>query len=157
MPMDVDGKLLAEGQLHEGLVLPAPKEREGAAQHDGDERGQRVEHGRIVRAAGFEREPESRAVAGLSSTDEGESGSAKTRAKSVRTNNGNRHPAWGTNLGLWAVDTLVTAVVCGACGWVVAAWAADQGLGLLAWLRAGRPCRPIATQYKIWWTFLPIA
>jgi sterol desaturase/sphingolipid hydroxylase (fatty acid hydroxylase superfamily) len=28
-------------------------------------------------------------------------------------------------------------VVCGACGWVVAAWAADQGLGLLAWAGAG--------------------
>jgi sterol desaturase/sphingolipid hydroxylase (fatty acid hydroxylase superfamily) len=46
-------------------------------------------------------------------------------------------PAWGTNLGLWAVDTLVTAVVCGACGWVVAAWATANGLGLLAWLGAG--------------------
>jgi sterol desaturase/sphingolipid hydroxylase (fatty acid hydroxylase superfamily) len=44
--------------------------------------------------------------------------------------------AWGTNLGLWVVDTLVIAVVCGACGWVVAAWAAEQGLGLLAWLGA---------------------
>jgi sterol desaturase/sphingolipid hydroxylase (fatty acid hydroxylase superfamily) len=46
-------------------------------------------------------------------------------------------PAWGTNLGLWAVDTLVTAVVCGACGWVVAAWATANGLGLLARLGAG--------------------
>src|ERR1041384_1419958 len=33
-------------------------------------------------------------------------------------------PAWRTNLGLWVVGTLVTTVVCGACGWVVAAWAA---------------------------------
>ncbi|MGH7287428.1 MAG: sterol desaturase family protein [Myxococcota bacterium] len=46
-------------------------------------------------------------------------------------------PAWGTNLGLWAIDTLVTAVICGACGWVVAAWAADRGLGLLTWVGAG--------------------
>jgi sterol desaturase/sphingolipid hydroxylase (fatty acid hydroxylase superfamily) len=46
-------------------------------------------------------------------------------------------PAWGTNVGLWAVDTLVTAVVCGACGWVVAAWAVGHGLGLLAWVGAG--------------------
>lgn len=61
--MDVDGELLTEGQLHDGPVLSAPKEREGAAQHDSNERGQRVEHGRIVRAAGFEWEPESRAVA----------------------------------------------------------------------------------------------
>jgi len=30
----------------------------------------------------------------------------------------------------------MTAVVCGACGWVVAAWAAHQGLGLLAWAGA---------------------
>jgi sterol desaturase/sphingolipid hydroxylase (fatty acid hydroxylase superfamily) len=51
--------------------------------------------------------------------------------------------AWRTNLGLWAVDTLVTAVVCGACGWVVAAWAAGQGIGLLAWLGAGR-CTTVA-------------
>ena len=47
------------------------------------------------------------------------------------------HPAWHTNVGLWAVDTLVTTVVCGACGWVVAAWAAGHGLGLLAWVGAG--------------------
>jgi sterol desaturase/sphingolipid hydroxylase (fatty acid hydroxylase superfamily) len=46
-------------------------------------------------------------------------------------------PAWGTNLGLWAVDTLVIAVVCGACGWTVAAWAAERGLGLLAWWGTG--------------------
>jgi sterol desaturase/sphingolipid hydroxylase (fatty acid hydroxylase superfamily) len=46
-------------------------------------------------------------------------------------------PAWGTNLGLWAVDTLLLAVVCGACGFLVAAWAAAHGLGLLPWLGAG--------------------
>lgn len=46
-------------------------------------------------------------------------------------------PAWRTNLGLWAVDGVVMAVACGACGWVVAAWAAERGLGLLAWLDAG--------------------
>ena len=46
-------------------------------------------------------------------------------------------PAWGTNVSLWAVDTLVTAVVCGTCGWVVASWAAGQRLGLLAWIGAG--------------------
>jgi sterol desaturase/sphingolipid hydroxylase (fatty acid hydroxylase superfamily) len=47
-------------------------------------------------------------------------------------------PAWGTNVGLWAVDSVVTAVVCGACGWVVAAWAANQGLGLFAWVGSGK-------------------
>jgi sterol desaturase/sphingolipid hydroxylase (fatty acid hydroxylase superfamily) len=46
-------------------------------------------------------------------------------------------PAWSTNMGLWAVDTLVTAVVCGACGWALAAWAAAHGLGLLPRLGAG--------------------
>jgi len=46
-------------------------------------------------------------------------------------------PAWGTNLGLWFVGALVMAGVCGACGWVVAAWAAEHGLGLLAWIGAG--------------------
>jgi sterol desaturase/sphingolipid hydroxylase (fatty acid hydroxylase superfamily) len=46
-------------------------------------------------------------------------------------------PAWDTNLGLWAVDGVVMAAACGACGWVVAAWAAERGLGLLAWLGAG--------------------
>jgi sterol desaturase/sphingolipid hydroxylase (fatty acid hydroxylase superfamily) len=47
-------------------------------------------------------------------------------------------PAWRTNLGLWVVDSLVMATVCGACGWIVAAWAAARGLGLLAWLGAGQ-------------------
>jgi len=46
-------------------------------------------------------------------------------------------PAWGTNVGLFAVDTLATSVVCGACGWVFAAWAAERGFGLLAWAGAG--------------------
>jgi sterol desaturase/sphingolipid hydroxylase (fatty acid hydroxylase superfamily) len=46
-------------------------------------------------------------------------------------------PAWRTNLGLFAIDALVMGIVCGACGWVVAAWAADHGIGLLAWLGAG--------------------
>jgi sterol desaturase/sphingolipid hydroxylase (fatty acid hydroxylase superfamily) len=46
-------------------------------------------------------------------------------------------PAWSTNLGLWAADTLVMSAVCGACGWVVAAWAAGHGLGVLAWTGAG--------------------
>jgi sterol desaturase/sphingolipid hydroxylase (fatty acid hydroxylase superfamily) len=46
-------------------------------------------------------------------------------------------PALRTNLGLWAVDAALMTVVCGACGWAVAAWAAERGLGLLAWLGAG--------------------
>lgn len=45
-------------------------------------------------------------------------------------------PAWGTNLGLWVVDTLLLVVVCGACGWLVAAWAAERQLGLFPWLGA---------------------
>ena len=46
-------------------------------------------------------------------------------------------PALRTNLGLWGIDALIMAVVCGACGWTVAQWGADRGLGLLAWLGAG--------------------
>jgi sterol desaturase/sphingolipid hydroxylase (fatty acid hydroxylase superfamily) len=45
-------------------------------------------------------------------------------------------PAWRTNLGLWAIDAVVMATVCGACGWLVASWAASEGLGLLAWAGA---------------------
>ena len=45
-------------------------------------------------------------------------------------------PAWRTNLGLWAIDSLLMATVCGACGWLVASWAASEGLGLLAWAGA---------------------
>jgi len=47
-------------------------------------------------------------------------------------------PAWRTNLGLWAIDSLVMATVCGACGWIVSSWAASRGLGLLAWAGAGK-------------------
>ena len=45
-------------------------------------------------------------------------------------------PAWRANLGLWAIDALAMSAICGACGWVVAAWAAERGLGLLAWVGA---------------------
>lgn len=45
-------------------------------------------------------------------------------------------PAWRTNLGLFAIDTAITALVCGACGWTVAAWAGSRGIGLLAWAGA---------------------
>jgi sterol desaturase/sphingolipid hydroxylase (fatty acid hydroxylase superfamily) len=48
-----------------------------------------------------------------------------------------RRPAWRTNLGLWAVDGVVMALACGACGWVVGAWTAERGMGLLPWLGAG--------------------
>jgi sterol desaturase/sphingolipid hydroxylase (fatty acid hydroxylase superfamily) len=47
-------------------------------------------------------------------------------------------PAWGTNLGLWATDSIVMAIACGACGWTVAAWAASRDLGLLALADAPR-------------------
>jgi sterol desaturase/sphingolipid hydroxylase (fatty acid hydroxylase superfamily) len=46
-------------------------------------------------------------------------------------------PAWGANLGLWAIDSLLMMAVCGACAWTVAAWVASRGLGLLAWADAG--------------------
>jgi len=46
-------------------------------------------------------------------------------------------PAWGANLGLWVIGSFVMLSVCGACGWIVAAWAASRDLGLLAWLGLG--------------------
>jgi sterol desaturase/sphingolipid hydroxylase (fatty acid hydroxylase superfamily) len=46
-------------------------------------------------------------------------------------------PAWRANLGLWAVDGVVMAAACGACGWLVAEWAAARGLGLFPWLGLG--------------------
>ena len=45
------------------------------------------------------------------------------------------HRPWQTNLGLWLVDTVLTRVVCGACGLVVAAWAVTNGLGALQTLQ----------------------
>ena len=45
-------------------------------------------------------------------------------------------PAWRTTVGLWAIDGVTTAVVCGACGWVIAAWARSRGIGLLSWAGA---------------------
>jgi sterol desaturase/sphingolipid hydroxylase (fatty acid hydroxylase superfamily) len=46
-------------------------------------------------------------------------------------------PAWGTNAGLWAAGLVVTAVLCGACGWTLAVWAGERGIGLLRWAGAG--------------------
>jgi sterol desaturase/sphingolipid hydroxylase (fatty acid hydroxylase superfamily) len=46
-------------------------------------------------------------------------------------------PAWLTNLGLGAIDSLVMAALCGACGWLAASWAASEGVGLLVWAGAG--------------------
>ena len=47
-------------------------------------------------------------------------------------------PAWRTNLALWAIDSILMGTLCGACGWIVASWATDRGLGLLGWLGAGK-------------------
>jgi sterol desaturase/sphingolipid hydroxylase (fatty acid hydroxylase superfamily) len=43
----------------------------------------------------------------------------------------NRSGSTRTNLGLWAVDGLVTAAVCGACVCTAARWAAGAGMGVL--------------------------
>jgi len=40
-------------------------------------------------------------------------------------------PAWRANLGLWLIDALLMAVVCGTCGFAVAALASSAGFGLL--------------------------
>lgn len=45
-------------------------------------------------------------------------------------------PEWRANLGLWLVDALLMALVCGACGWVIAEWAQVSGVGLLNQLDA---------------------
>jgi hypothetical protein len=70
MTMDVDGQLLAKCELHDGLVLSTPEEGDRAAHDRSDESEQRPEHHAILLAAGIEWESESRAGAGLSSTDE---------------------------------------------------------------------------------------
>jgi sterol desaturase/sphingolipid hydroxylase (fatty acid hydroxylase superfamily) len=46
-------------------------------------------------------------------------------------------PAWATNGGLFAIDAVLMGAVCGACGFAVAAWAAREGLGALAWAGVG--------------------
>ena len=40
-------------------------------------------------------------------------------------------PAWRANLGLWLLDAVLMAAVCGACGRTVAGWAQASGIGLL--------------------------
>lgn len=75
--MHVDGELLAERQLDDGLALAASEEGDGAAKHANDDGEQRPKHRRILAPAGVEREPESRAAVALSSTDE-EAGSWET-------------------------------------------------------------------------------
>ena len=40
-------------------------------------------------------------------------------------------PAWRANLGLWLIDAVLLAIVCGACGFAIAAWATQAGVGLL--------------------------
>src|SRR5215475_4286551 len=43
-------------------------------------------------------------------------------------------PAWLTNLGLGVIGAIVVGMVCAACGWLVAGWAARNGVGLLRWV-----------------------
>jgi len=40
-------------------------------------------------------------------------------------------PEWRANLGLWLVDAVLMAIVCGTCGWASAEWAQASGIGLL--------------------------
>jgi len=87
MAVNVDGQLLAKCQLHDGLVLASPEERNRATHHRSDESEQRPEHHSILLVAGVEWEPESRATVDLSFRD-AEDGHAETRAKSLWTNNG---------------------------------------------------------------------
>ncbi|HEY8122519.1 MAG TPA: sterol desaturase family protein [Myxococcota bacterium] len=43
---------------------------------------------------------------------------------------------WRTNLGLWALDSVLMRAVCGACGFAVAAWCEAHGVGALHALAA---------------------
>jgi sterol desaturase/sphingolipid hydroxylase (fatty acid hydroxylase superfamily) len=43
---------------------------------------------------------------------------------------------WRTNLGLWGIDGAVMRIVCGACGFAIAAWAEHRRFGLLQALGA---------------------
>lgn len=54
-------------------------------------------------------------------------------------------PAWRANLGLWLVDSILMAVVCGACGWAVARWAAEVHVGVLNTVRLPAPAAVLAT------------
>jgi sterol desaturase/sphingolipid hydroxylase (fatty acid hydroxylase superfamily) len=40
-------------------------------------------------------------------------------------------PAWRANLGLWLINAVLMAIVCGSCGFAVAVWATSAGFGLL--------------------------
>jgi sterol desaturase/sphingolipid hydroxylase (fatty acid hydroxylase superfamily) len=40
-------------------------------------------------------------------------------------------PAWRANLGLWVIGGALMALVCGTCGFAVAAWAVANGFGVL--------------------------
>ena len=46
--------------------------------------------------------------------------------------------SWTANCSLWGVNLAVLGVVCGACGFTVARWAAAAGVGLLAVVSAPR-------------------
>jgi sterol desaturase/sphingolipid hydroxylase (fatty acid hydroxylase superfamily) len=46
-------------------------------------------------------------------------------------------PAWTTNFGLWAIDAVVMSVLCGACGFALAGWVEQRGIGLLGWAGIG--------------------
>lgn len=39
--------------------------------------------------------------------------------------------SWQVNGGLWLIDTAAVGLVCGACGFTVAAWASRNGFGVL--------------------------
>jgi sterol desaturase/sphingolipid hydroxylase (fatty acid hydroxylase superfamily) len=54
-------------------------------------------------------------------------------------------PAWRVNLGLWLIDSVLMALVCGACGFAVAAWAEGAGVGALNLLGAPLAVGSVAT------------
>jgi len=64
--------------------------------------------------------------------------------------------SWTVNGGLWLVNAVVLGVVCGACAFTVAAWAADQRLGLfnvvaMPWWMAGVTTIAALDLTSYWW------
>ena len=61
------------------------------------------------------------------------------------TPHGRLRGSWLVNGGLWLLNAVVLGVVCGACGFSVAQWAASEHIGLLNWVTAPRWVSLVAT------------
>ena len=64
--------------------------------------------------------------------------------------------SWTVNGGLWLVNAVVLGLICGACAFTVAAWAADQRLGLfnvvsMPWWMTGVTTIAALDLTSYWW------